>query len=187
MSTDPELEVLKLRYEDVVRECDRLRSARASVTTRLGPLPASAAIVIGLVGTVGNDVGEGYLIAAVALFGLIVLLSMLFSSLAPYRLIRGRRIAANRVRDKCENDDELPFVGNTVGEARDPAIWLYEMLELEDEIYGRLRTSQPRLLPRKWKDLDLQDAFDIERYALNVVQLMFAAIIIVLVVGILGS
>jgi hypothetical protein len=149
--------------------------------------------VIGLVGAVGKDVGEGYLIAAVALFVVIILLSILFSNLAPYRLIRGRRIAAKRAKDKRTDNDALPFVSNTVDQASGTSAWLHDMIAFEDQIYGRLRTSQPRLrphkwmLPHNWKSLDLQDAFDLERYVLNVVQLMFAAIIIVLVIGIIES
>jgi hypothetical protein len=67
------LETLKLRYQQVLAERDRLRSARAGVTSRLGPLPASAAIVIGLAGGVAHGVDPGYLIAAaILLFVLIV-------------------------------------------------------------------------------------------------------------------
>ena len=58
---------------------------------QLGPLPASAAIVIGLAGTVADKVEQWALISAGGLFAAIVIVSMLFGSLRPYRILRARR------------------------------------------------------------------------------------------------
>ena len=45
---DPE--TLRLVYDDLVHERDRLRDARRSVTSQLGPLPVASAVVVGLFG-----------------------------------------------------------------------------------------------------------------------------------------
>ena len=56
MSGADNISVLEKAYMDLVSERDRLPDTRASFTGRLGPLPASAAIVIGLVGTAATNV-----------------------------------------------------------------------------------------------------------------------------------
>jgi hypothetical protein len=59
--------------------------------------------------------------------------------------------------------------------------WLEERIGQEQRLYGPLRTSQrtwPTLKPK-----DLQQAFDVERWVFVIVQLLFAAIILVLVAG----
>ena len=55
---------------------------------------------------------------------------------------------------------------------------------MEELIYGRPRRSQPRL-HLSFSAETLQDAFDVERSVLNIVQLLFVLTIAVLLVGIL--
>jgi hypothetical protein len=40
---------LRLVYDDVVRERDRLRDARRAVTSQLEPFPVASAVVVGVV------------------------------------------------------------------------------------------------------------------------------------------
>ena len=49
-----DLETLRLVYADLINERDRLRDARRSITTQLGPLPASAGLIIGLFAAFGD-------------------------------------------------------------------------------------------------------------------------------------
>ena len=155
------LELAKLRYEDVVSERDRLRDARAGLTSKLGPLPASAAIVIGLAGTVADKVEQWALIAAGGLFAALVILSILFSSLRPYRIMRAKSSHAGA--------GELPF---PAPEDDDPTTWLERKTRMEEDLYGKLNRSQP-VFRLGFSPSDLQAAFDIERSALNLVQLLF--------------
>jgi hypothetical protein len=52
-----QVEVLKLVLADVEKERDRLRNARAAWTARLGPLPASVAVVTGIIAAKAGEVG----------------------------------------------------------------------------------------------------------------------------------
>jgi hypothetical protein len=170
--TDDELRVLRLRYEDVLTERDRLRDARAGVTGQLGPLPASAAIVIGLAGTVADKVESWALITAGGLLAVIVIVSILFGSLRPYRLMRAT------ASKKASTD-----LGSTVASDVDEATWLRAKIELEQRLYGKLDPRQHLRL--EFRPTDLQEAFDVERTVLNIVQLLFVLIISALLIGIL--
>jgi hypothetical protein len=166
-----ELQVLRLRYEDVLSERDRLRNARASVTGQLGPLPASAAIVIGLAATVADKAEQWSLITAGGLMILIVSASILYSSLPPYRIMRAKTQPPPR---------EL---GSPVASGNDEAKWLKDKIALEQKIYGNLETSQhPRVWP--WPK-DMQEAFRMERTILNFVQVMFLLVILDLLLGVI--
>ena len=180
---------LRLAYDDIVRERDRLRSARASVTRQLGPLPASAGIAISVVGALARGrVDELWLIVALALLLLLVVVSVLFSVLAPYR----------RLRAQCEDELAREAAG---GQAAQPTaeaaehklgfnvnlpeeVWLRHMVELERRIYGPLRTTD-RPFRHPFKIKNLQDGFDAERTGLYLVQLLFVALIAALVIALL--
>jgi hypothetical protein len=184
-----EVKVLEKVYADVVNERDRLRGARAAVTRQLGPLPASAAIVLGLVGVASHAVAPGFLIAAAGLFFALMLVSIALSSLIPYRLLRGRKVLDERSRASATEPPPRPagtlpatYIGETVEPDVDYATWLGDKIRFESELYGPLRRSQYGFFGHR----DLQRAFDIERAALNVVQLLFAAIILVLLAGIIA-
>jgi hypothetical protein len=173
-----ELELLKRRYAEVCAERDRLRNARGGVTARLGPLPASAAIVIGLVGAAAHRVDRGYLIAAGLLFVALIEISARYSSLAPYRMLLAKRHDAHpETRER--------YVASTVDPSLGYARWLDKRTREEEQIYGPLRSRQPFTLTRDPQDL--QEAFDVERSASNVVQYLFAAIILVLLAGLIAG
>jgi hypothetical protein len=162
------LKLLELKHGDLSNERDRLRSARAGVTGRLGPLPASAGIVIGLAGAVADRIDEWAIWTAGGLFVAIILMSWFNSSLPPYRALR-----ADHVKKRGYHLDDP---------ALDAVAWLYRKISLEHDIYGKLgeQTSWTTLRPNT-----LQQAFDIERRALNIVQGLFALIILVLLAAIL--
>jgi hypothetical protein len=162
------LKLLELRHGEITHERDRLRSARAAVTGGLGPLPASAAIVLGLAGTVADRIPSWALWITLGLFLTIIAFSILSSRLPPYRVLRARTISRE---------------GHNLDDPRlTPAEWLARSIKLEQDIYGRLGA------PTKWNTLrpkTLQQGFDLERRALNLVQVLFAGIILVLLLGIL--
>jgi hypothetical protein len=88
-----DLEVLKLALADLQHENQRLRDARGSISRQLGPLPVSAALVAALVTAFpGSQSGSPWqqLLTAVALlaFFVMVVLSMAYSALTPYRKLR---------------------------------------------------------------------------------------------------
>ena len=170
---DDRLELAKLRYQDVLDERDRLRGARAAVTSQLGPLPASAAIVIGLAGTVADKVEEWALIGAGGLFAALVIVSMLFSSLRPYRVMRAKWRGS------------ATTLGFAAVAGEDAVAWIERKIKMEEELYGSPRSNQPRL-SLSFSPPNLQAAFDVERTVLNIVQLLFVLIIGVLLAGILG-
>lgn len=171
--------VLEQAYEDVIGERDRLRDARAGFTSRLGPLPASAAIVIGLTGTAADKVSTGWILGAAFLLALLMLISGFYSGLPPYRVLRARRQKEVEAKGRIGNPehDKLGFGL----EASNPEIWLRKKIELEEQVCGPLTRDQPVSLSREVGNL--QDALNVERWALVVVQVLFAEIIFVLVTG----
>jgi hypothetical protein len=161
------VEALRLEYEYVRAENIRLRDGRASLTRQLGPLPISAAIVAGLVTgfteTAQNDV---VLLIALALFGVLVLISILYSNARPYRILRGEK-----ERDFPRSTDS-------------PQRWYESAIDLEKAIYGRPSddTGLRAHLPKR-KIESLQDGYDRERSGLFVVQGLFAVVIVLLIVS----
>ena len=170
MADDPRTQVLENVYDDVDTERDRLRSARAGFTQRLGPLPASAGIVIGLAGAVGKDVEDGWLILAGGLFALLVFVSIVYSGLTPYRLMRAERLSPS---------DRLDFWR----ESEDLQAWLRCKIELENDICGGLRAEQPFSLNPNVDNL--QQALDVERSAFTLIQILFVDIVLVVVAGLI--
>ena len=82
---------LSLVYDDLVRERDRLRDARRSVTSQLGPLPAASAIVLALFGALGPDIhGRMTVLFVIALLMLVAIavVSSIAITYLPYRQIR---------------------------------------------------------------------------------------------------
>jgi len=173
----PDSDVLEKAYADLVSERDRLRGARAGFTARLGPLPASAAIVIGLTGSAADKVDAWWLVEAAVLLAVLILISIAYSGLPPYRLLRA---AHQRELDPWGDDSRADRLAFGV-HAPDAGAWLKHKIELEERIVGRLREDQAFSLKR---DVDnLQDALDVERWASVVVQILFAETVFVLVLG----
>jgi hypothetical protein len=188
---DEDIRTLQLAYDDIVRERDRLRSARASVTRQLGPLPVSGGIAISVVGGLGRDrVDEGWLIVASGLLLLMVVVGILFSVLAPYRWLRAKHEdeLAHEVASGKAAERAIVAIEHEVGfdEQLPPGRWLTYMIELERRVYGPLRAGRGSFR-HPFKIRTLQDGFDAERTGLYLVQLLFVALIAVLVIGLLGG
>jgi hypothetical protein len=165
-------EALSLAYQDIVTERDRLRAARAAITRQLGPLPASAGIAISLVGALAEKASAVALVVALVLFGVLVAVSIAYTFLPPYRTLRA----------KYEyHSHELGF-----DEHAGAKEWLEHMIALERRIYGTVNTRRPYF--RRPRGIgNLQDGFDAELTGLFIVQLLFVAVVVTLVAGVLAG
>jgi hypothetical protein len=158
------IDALKLEYDYVHGENIRLRDGRGRLTRQLGPLPISAAIVAGLVtGLAGNVDGDAYLVSALVLFGALVVISILYSNMKPYRAMRGQ---AESPRSTAS-----------------PEEWYENAIELEKAIYGKPAGKGLRAYLPRFKVDSLQEGYDRERTGLFIVQLLFAAVIVLLIVS----
>jgi hypothetical protein len=169
-------EILEKAYTDLVGERDRLRDARAGFTARLGPLPAAAAIVIGLAGSAAGKANAWWIVEAAVLLALLIFVSTAYSGLPPYRLLRGEHQKSFEP-GPGRSGEQLAFGRG----APDLETWLMRKIELEQKICGPLERTQPFCLKMDVKTL--QEALDVERSAFVLVQLIFAEIILVLVCG----
>jgi hypothetical protein len=87
------------------------------------------------------------------------------------------------------------YIGSTVDRPLNHADWLARKIALEEHIYGPFREDQRVGLRIRGKQLacpsrnvtNLQDSFDVELLALNLVQGLFACIVIVLLIGIVTN
>lgn len=196
MTSDPEsrprdsstpTETLKLLYEEVIRESERLRSARGAFSRQLGPLPIAGALVLGVFTAFAKHPHRTLAWVAVGLFGLSVLVSMAASGIAPYRRLRAREIVG---KDEWKRPDLQGAMdgGDVTAEAvLTEQEWLCERIRLERKLYGAPEPGTPLklllrpwelVLPRRWTTL--QKAFEVERYAVLFVQLLFLAEIVLL-------
>jgi hypothetical protein len=93
------LATLKVAYEEIRRESERLRDARAFITRQLGPLPISAGVVAGLVTGFASS-GQSsihhvwILYVAGGLFVLLAVLSIVYGNLKPYRQLCDEKLKA---------------------------------------------------------------------------------------------
>jgi hypothetical protein len=174
---DPRVEALELTFKDLQRENERLRDARSEITKQLGPLPISAAIVAGLVSGFGTDgklhLDQTVAIWALGVFGAMVIVSILFSAMAPYRKLRDR---AERRLPKPE-------------EAKDPKDWYRRMIKIEKELRGESSRSAFGAalsmlwpLPIPWPKT-LQAACDKEWKGLFITKLLFVVVVVLLIVA----
>lgn len=142
---------LRLVYDDLVRERDRLRDARRSLTSQLGPLPVASAVVVGLFGALSDDI-HGLMtvvfIVVLTLFFAIAIVSSIALGHKPYRLLR-----RDAERESGWTDDD----------ARHPDDWLTGMIAVERTVKGRS-----------------QKAYDTERTFLISVQWMLVAQVLLL-------
>jgi hypothetical protein len=128
-AANPGDETLRLVYDDLVHERDRLRDARRSVTSQLGPLPVASAVVVGLFGAVSGAI-RGVLptilfVFALALFCVMVLESTRALGQSPYR----------KKRDEILPNDGRGLDGQQEHE------WLTRMIEMERTVKRDLETS----------------------------------------------
>jgi hypothetical protein len=176
MPTDDRIEILEKASTDLVGERDRLRDARAGFTGRLGPLPAAAAIVIGLAGSAAGKANAWWIAEAAVMLALLIFVGTTYSGLRPYRLFRA---AHQRFFEPgpAASGRQLTF---GLG-APDLETWLKQKIELEQQLCGPLEPTQPVSLRLNVENL--QEALNVERWAFVLVQLLFAEIILVLVAG----
>jgi hypothetical protein len=187
-------EALRLEYEYIRNENVRLRDGRASLTRQLGPLPISAAVVAGLVTGFTETVNENaFLWLALSVFGVLVIVSILYSGMKPYRALR--------------RETEKTGGGEFVRSETCPAQWYKAAIALEKAIYGvpyekdtrdgederdepherarglhshlqKLRSHLPKRHVRS-----LQEGYDRERSGLFIVQGLFGVVVILLIVS----
>lgn len=123
----PDLETLRLVYADLVAERNRLRDARRDVTSRLGPIPASAGIIIALFAALGPELEHG---ATALLFG-IALLPFVFVLAMSARALRRpsyRELVSDLQAERPAADRD------SLSEEE----WLTMMVTFEREMYPRL-------------------------------------------------
>jgi hypothetical protein len=173
---DSRVEILKLVLADVEHERDRLRNARASWTARLGPLPASAAVLTGIVGAAKGEVAWWSTAVAAGIFVMLVAVSVRFAGLKPYR---GLRRDHQRHLDPNWREDCIGFGRDETNLEK----WLLSKIALEERICGSLGERERRWWPTRQVD-SLGDALDVERAAANIVLGLSLAIVVVLVIGI---
>jgi hypothetical protein len=151
---EPDVATLRLIYADVIHERDRLRDARRAVTARLGPLPASAGLIIGLFAGLRQIEGgraEGLVWAAFGVLCLLTLISIAASRLRPYR---------------SEREKGWPEEGLAPEDLRPEQDWLIEMIVRERRVYhGRLKKN-----------------FELERFGLDIVQFLLVVEVLLLLI-----
>ena len=161
---DEQIELLKLKLADIEHERDRLRSARPSFTARLGPLPASAAVVTGIIASAAGEVDWWYVAGAGWVFAVLLMVSIAFAGLKPYREFRG--------------EESIEFLPNE----SDLRAWLTAKIAFEQEIYGKPAEPRYKRVPARCP-ATLTQALNSERAAANIVQGLSLVIFAVLVVG----
>jgi hypothetical protein len=179
-----ELKLLELRYQDAINERDRLRSARADVTKRLGPLPASAGIVVGLAATASSNIADWAFWVIGVLFAAIVVISERGSHIPPYRELRAQRLdsrAGPGPADSIGQRDACPNEYTVDDPDLDASGWLRQMICLERDVYEGRHSDDSAATRRQ----TLQQAFNLERRALTRVEYLFAAMVLVVVAGII--
>jgi hypothetical protein len=174
--SDNRVDVLGRVLADIERERDRLRDARASFTARLGPLPGSAGVVTGIIASAAGRVDWQYVAATGLALAVIVIISVSFMGLKPYREIRS---ADQPAFDPGWDGRSIAF---RAGEG-DPVVWLTEKIRLESEIYGAPGDRSYRWWP-SFRPTTLTQGLNSERAAANIVQGLVVVIFVVLIVGI---
>lgn len=123
-----DLETLRLVYADRVNERDRLRDARREVTARLGPIPASAGVIIALFAALGLRFERWW---AALLFGLALI------PFAWVMVISARALREKPYRQLAADDAE---VSRAAGEQDSLAEqdWLELMIAYERKTFPKL-------------------------------------------------
>jgi hypothetical protein len=185
---DDHLETLKVAYEEVRQERDRIRNARGWASRQLGPLPSAAGISTGVVAAFSGHVNRWWLYGALVGLAAMVIVSMLYSRVQAYRqmvaekqsgwdteLDRAHRELAEQARSReLKTEDLLPAVD-----------WYSTMIARERRLYGGRNCKRSR--DWRWLPLrhptNLQDAFDRERVGVFTVQFLFVIVIACLVLS----
>jgi hypothetical protein len=172
---EDEFAVLKLDYDRVVKERDRLRGARAFFARQLGPLPTFAGVSVSLVAAFSDKVTrDEWLVVALCAFGAMAVVSMLYSRMPAYRHLRAHR-------EGCE--DEAGAAASLPSYAT-PREWYEKELALERGICGRPHARNRMLLAPRWDPgEDLQGQLDRERAGVFVTQSLFLVMVVALVLA----
>jgi hypothetical protein len=132
-------ETLTRASQDIINERDRLRSARASVTRQLGPLPASAGIAISLVGALArNAVSEAWLIVALSLLFVLVCVSIAYSLLPPYRKLRAK------YEYELANEVKVGSAADTTRSGKSPKLGFDEGASVGDWLEHMIERQSPK-------------------------------------------
>jgi hypothetical protein len=169
------VEVLRLVLADVEKERDRLRAARASWTARLGPIPASAAVATGVIATRVGQVDWWWAAFAGLLFVVLLVVSLRYSGLKPYR----------ELRHNYQAEFDPGWSKQGFGFRREETNlegWLTRKIELEERICGVPGERKSRRRPTK-NVISLTHALNVERAATNIVYALSLAIFVTLLLG----
>jgi hypothetical protein len=126
----PDRDTLELIHADLVAERDRLRDAQRTVTSQLGPIPASTSVIVGLLAAVatgdGSEGDRGLVVGVALAFSVVITaLSIRWSGGQPYRELRLRAMREQEERLGPEADS-------------DPVDWLQRRVDLETGLYEAL-------------------------------------------------
>jgi hypothetical protein len=163
-----ELTVRRLTWKQATAERDRIRAARQFFARQLGPLPAVAGISVGVVAAFSDEIKTKWLLwLALGFFALMVLVSILYSRMPPYRALRKNRIEGPNPMAEGTKHDQTPVE------------WYDHEIALERSIYGS-SGDEPgftRLWPKARPEEDLQVQMDKERFGVFLVQFLFLCVI----------
>ncbi|MFI5091302.1 MAG: hypothetical protein ACHP7P_14730 [Terriglobales bacterium] len=180
---DEQLERLRLEYERVCGERDRLRNARGFFARPLGPAPASAGISTALVTTLGSNLDRGYLALALISLLLLVVLGLWYDGKPAYRHLYAREIRGvrgtvgkrARATGQRSPNDSSPSLSE----------WYREMIAREIAIIGEEQLDNTWRWP--WQPVrTLQEGLDSERTGLRSVQMLWLMVIGFLVLAVLA-
>lgn len=182
-SRDEALERLRLEYERICGERDRLRNARGFFARPLGPAPASAGISTALVTTLGSNLDGGYLTVALISLLLLVILGAWYDGKPAYRHLHAREIrgvrntVGRRARARLQKSPN-EFSPSLSG-------WYREMIAREITLVGNEQLENRWRWP--WQTVTtLQEGLDSERTGLRSVQLLWLMVIGFLVLAVLA-
>jgi hypothetical protein len=183
---DQQLATLRLTYERVCHERDRLRDARGYFARGLGPAPVSAGIATVLVAALSEGRNPGLLGAAVAGLAALIVVGVWYDGKPSYRHLFARKIEDLRSQIRSEHprlaETAAPGRRDPVEDLLPPSDWYRAMIRLERDIYGHDRTQNQRRAP--WQPVcDLQDGLDHERTGLRFVQALWVVIVTALVLS----
>jgi hypothetical protein len=184
---DQQLATLRLTYERLCDERDRLRDARGHFARGLGPAPVSAGIATVLVSALSDGRNPGLLWLAVAALIALIVVGLWYDGKPSYRHLYALNIEELRGRIRTEHPrlTERARLGKQtrVEDLLAPDDWYRAMIGLERDIYGDERTQNEWRAP--WQPVqDLQDGLDHERTGLRFVQALWVAVVAALVLSV---
>jgi hypothetical protein len=200
--------VLKLEYERLCRERDRVRDARGRFLLGLGPAPASAGIATAVAATAAERPDETLLIIATALLGLLVVVGMVYDGKPAYRQLRARSDEERLASPFCELRRRLsacwerwmpPLLHAQRSSERtqpepepqpEPEVtakkdWYVREIERELALFGKPERDNHWRAP--WSRVtNLQEGLDSERTGARVIGLLWVAVIGLLLAAVLS-